>query len=165
MVQTSPLKSLMNTLPQVGRLDWIGLRPARGKAVVAMPEATVIAGKGLEGDRFKGRANSTRQMTLIQAEHLEVMRQLLSLPNLGPEVTRRNLVVSGINLLALKGQTFSIGEVVLEGTTVCAPCSKMETALGPGGYNAMRGHGGLCARVIQGGQIRVGDAIKLVSAS
>ncbi len=79
-----------------------------------------------------------------------------------PELLRRNLVVSGINLLALKGRKFQIGTVILEGTTPCAPCSKMEDALGPGGFNAMRGHGGLCARVLQEGEIAVGDQVKAI---
>jgi MOSC domain-containing protein YiiM len=72
---------------------------------------------------------------------------------------RRNLVVSGVNLLALKGRRFLVGEAMLEGTGPCHPCSRMEEALGPGGLNAMRGHGGLNARVLQGGLIRLGAAV------
>ena len=76
-------------------------------------------------------------------------------------LTRRNIVVSGINLLALAKRRFRIGEVVLETTGPCEPCSRMEENLGPGGYNAMRGHGGITARVAKGGTISVGDAVAL----
>ncbi len=66
-------------------------------------------------------------------------------------------MVSGLNLLALKGKRFRIGSVVLEYTGLCHPCSKMETSLGPGGYNAMRGHGGITTRVVEAGDIALGD--------
>ena len=78
---------------------------------------------------------------------------------LDPALLRRNIVVAGLNLLALKGRRFRIGGALLEGSGPCEPCSRMEEALGPGGYNAMRGHGGITARVVEGGLIRVGDAV------
>ena len=68
-------------------------------------------------------------------------------------------MVSGLNLLALKGKRFRIGSVVLEYTGLCHPCSKMETALGPGGYNAMQGHGGITAKVVEAGELAIGDAV------
>ncbi|GAC1488891.1 MAG: hypothetical protein NVS2B11_14330 [Acetobacteraceae bacterium] len=68
-------------------------------------------------------------------------------------------MVSGINLLALKGARFQIGAVTLDMTGECHPCSRIETLLGPGGYNAVRGAGGILARVVAGGTVRIGDAI------
>jgi len=77
-----------------------------------------------------------------------------------PQLTRRNLVVAGINLLALIKRQVRIGsEVVLEITGNCYPCSRMEDNLGDGGYSAMRGHGGVTARVICSGTIQLGDNI------
>ena len=67
--------------------------------------------------------------------------------------------MSGINLLALKGKCFHIGAAVLEYSGECHPCSRMEASLGLGGYNAMRGHGGITAKILTGGIIRVGDAV------
>lgn len=113
---------------------------------------------GLTGDRYAGR-DGKRAVTLIQAEHLPVIADLSARDAFAPDLLRRNLVVSAINLLALKDLKVSIGTAVVEFTSPCHPCSKMETALGPGGYNAMRGHGGWCARVIETGHIQVGDQV------
>jgi MOSC domain-containing protein YiiM len=88
-----------------------------------------------------------------------VIAALSGHPEISPATLRRNVVVSGIPLVALKGRRFRIGDVLLEGTDPCDPCSRMEAALGPGGYNAMRGMGGLCARILEGGSVRLGDAV------
>ncbi|HEY0332637.1 MAG TPA: MOSC domain-containing protein [Stenotrophomonas sp.] len=154
----SPLARLMATLPQRGRLDWIGVRPARDETMLALDEAEVALDGGLAGDRYRGR-DGKRGVTLIQAEHLPVIAALSGHAELVPATLRRNLVVSGIAVIALKGRRFRIGDVELEGTASCDPCSRMEDALGPGGYNAMRGHGGLCARVVRAGVLRLGDPV------
>ena len=70
--------------------------------------------------------------------------------------------MAGVNLLALKSRRFRIGGAVFEATGPCDPCSRMEEALGPGGLNAMRGHGGITARVAESGAIRVGDAVQAI---
>lgn len=152
--------TLLQSLPQRGSLYWIGLRPEKNADLQSVPSAQINAEEGLEGDHYRGRSKK-RQVTLIQKEHLEVVGQFLG-KEVSPLLTRRNLVVEGINLLALKDQTFCIGDVILEGTGHCHPCSKMEINLGAGGYNAMRGHGGITAKVIQGGTIALGDEVSLV---
>ena len=159
MAQPTPLQTLFDTLPQSGRVEWIGIRPARGEPMTTLDNAMISPGKGLEGDRFNGRETSKRQVTLIQKEHLHAIASCLGREALKPDIFRRNIVVSGLNLLALKGKTFRIGGAVLEYTGLCHPCSKMETALGPGGYNAMRGHGGITTRVIEGGKVAIGDSV------
>ena len=154
----SSLGKLMATLPRDGRVEWIGLRPSRGAAVQAVASVDAVGGSGLVGDRYNG-GSGKRGVTLIQAEHLPAIAALSGHDAVAPALLRRNLVVSGIPLVALKGRRFRIGEVVLEGTDSCDPCSQMEAALGPGGYNAMRGHGGLCARILEGGTLRIGDRV------
>jgi len=85
-------------------------------------------------------------VTLIQREHISAVASILKLDSLDPALLRRNIVVSGINLQALKKKEIQIGEAVLFVTGNCPPCSRMEENLGAGGYNAMRGHGGVTAR-------------------
>ena len=161
MEEREPLvRELLNTIPQVGEVCWIGVRPARDTAMQPISEVRVNSGTGLEGDRFSS-ANNKREVTLIQQEHLVVVESIMGKP-VDPAWLRRNIVVKGINLLSLKNQVFQIGDVVLKGTGNCYPCSKMERALGAGGYNAMRGHGGLTASVEKSGSIKIGDRVAMV---
>lgn len=154
----SELGKLMATLPRPGRVEWIGLRPARDQTMREVTQAEAVAGKGLLGDRYAG-GSGKRGVTLIQAEHLPVIAALSGNATVLPSLLRRNVVVSGLPLIALKERRFRIGDVVLEGTDECDPCSNMEKALGPGGFNAMRSHGGLCARIVEGGVFRLGDMV------
>ena len=114
---------------------------------------------GLVGDH--GRAGK-RAVTLIQAEHLPVIAALSGHAHIAPEQLRRNLVVSGLNLLAIRKGPLQIGEAIIDLQGPCPPCSRMETELGPGGYNAMRGHGGWYASVIRPGRISSGAVVKPV---
>lgn len=157
----SPLQKLIDTLPQQGNVCWIGTRPGRKKALVALEEADALTQKGLAGDHYSGPAGSKRQVTLIQQEHLSAIASFMQLKTVSPEMLRRNIVIKGINLLALKDKTFWVGEALLEYTGECHPCSRMEETLGSGGYNAVRGHGGITARILKGGKISVGDVLKI----
>tara|TARA_E500000331_G_scaffold344258_1_gene380268 strand:- start:10 stop:489 length:480 start_codon:yes stop_codon:yes gene_type:complete len=157
----STLEELMNNLPQQGVVRWIGVRPAIGQPVNVLDQVEAVKGQGLEGDRFKAR-NTDREITLIQEEHIRAVASMLHRDEISPADLRRNIVVEGINLLALKGKTFHVGGVLLEYTGLAHPCSKMEATLGEGGYNAMRGHGGITARVVDSGRIKVGDPVKTI---
>ena len=125
--------------------------------------AESLADRGLDGDRRAATAtpDGGRHVTLVQAEHLEVVAALLGRP-IAAEAVRRNLVVRGINLAALRERRFRIGDAVLEGTGHCHPCSRMEEVLGTGGYTAMRGHGGITTRVVEPGTIEVGATVAAI---
>jgi MOSC domain-containing protein YiiM len=157
--EPSPFLALMTHFAQPGRVEWIGVRPRQRQPVEVVEETTAQIGTGLDGDRYRGTADSKRQVTLIQSEHLDAVASMLGRSTLDPALLRRNIVVRGINLLALKDKQFRLGEAVLEFSGLCHPCSRMEAALGPGGYNALRGHGGITARVIEPGRVRVGDSL------
>lgn len=154
------LKELINTMPQAGKVEWIGVRPKYKAPLESVEQVLVSIENGLEGDHYN-KSNGKRQVTLIQAEHLQAVAHILQLDHINPILTRRNIVVSGINLQAFADRRFQLGGVLLEMTGMCHPCSRMEENLGPGAYNAMRGHGGITAKVIHGGTIRIGDVVKL----
>lgn len=150
------LADMMTRTAQPGRVEWIGLRPEK-LADMTTARAAEITEAGLVGDRARA---GKRAVTLIQAEHLPAIGAYLGRGPIAPDILRRNLVVSGLNLSALRGRRVGVGTAVLEVTTVCAPCSRMEKALGHGGYAAMRGHGGWCTQVVQPGQVRIGDVVQ-----
>jgi len=155
----------LNAPPHVaGRVEAIIVRGSAREPARRIAATTALAGIGLADDRLgqRGEAElSTRQVTLIQAEHLDVIARLARVDAVDPVGLRRNLVVSGINLLALKNARLQVGEAVLEIVGPCQPCSRMEDTIGPGGYAAMRGHGGMTARVIVSGPVREGDGVRV----
>ncbi|MDT3402556.1 MOSC domain-containing protein [Mucilaginibacter terrae] len=160
----SPLQKLMDTMPQQGIVTWIGIRPKRKAPLLSLNKVEALTLKGLAGDHFSGSATSKRQITLIQHEHIALIASVMQQEDLSPGLLRRNVVVKGINLHAFKDRRFWVGNALLEYTGECHPCSRMEDVLGPGGYNAVRGHGGITARIIQGGEIVVGDVVIIKSS-
>ena len=158
------IEEMKKTCPQVGSVSWIGIRPEKRGAITAIPSVNISLESALEGDHY-AKARGNRQVTLIQKEHVDGVSLILN-TTVDPSLLRRNIVISGINLLALHDVQFKIGQdVILEGTGYCHPCSRMEENLGPGGYNAMRGHGGITARVVNGGIIEVGDEVVMLNRS
>ncbi len=124
----------------------------------AIDAATLDPAIGLAGDHYAGR-NGLRQVSLIAEENLASIASFLGRAAVPPSLLRRNFVTFGVNLLALKGRRFRLGPALLECTGECHPCSRMEQLLGPGGYNAVRGQGGVLARVLDPGVVRVGDTL------
>ncbi|HMO16431.1 MAG TPA: MOSC domain-containing protein [Pirellulaceae bacterium] len=153
------IKEMKQQFVRTGKVEWIGVRTAQDMPVQVVDVVVADTQHGLIGDRFKGGPGALRQVTLIQAENLQVVAQLLGQESLDPALTRRNIMISGINLSALKDCLVRIGGATLKITGSCPPCSQMEKNLGKGGYNAMIGHGGVTATVLEGGEIRLGDEL------
>ena len=156
-MQKPSVKQLIGILPQRGQVEWIGVRPGKRQPLRVVDSVEVLD-TGLQGDHYSG-SSGRRGVTLIQAEHIDAVASMLHRDDISPGMLRRNIVVSGINLLALKDREFSIGTAKLRMTGLCHPCSRMEEVLGEGGYNAMRGHGGINACVIETGCIAIGDQL------
>ncbi|SMX22150.1 MOSC domain-containing protein [Boseongicola aestuarii] len=149
------LGAMMARHARPGRVDAIFIRPARRGPIQALTSVR-IASDGLNGDHARA---GKRAVTLIQSEHLPVISALLANQEIDPGMLRRNIVVSGINLLALRAIRIQIDDCILHIHGPCPPCSRMEESFGPGGYSAVRGHGGVYAEVLVPGQISIGSTI------
>jgi MOSC domain-containing protein YiiM len=153
-----------------GRLVSIHIGGA-GEPLVPVRSARAVPGRGLEGDRYSAGAGTWStpglwsEVTLVSAEAGEVLRASVGFEGDAGEL-RRNLVTEGINLDELIGVRFRIGEVVLEGVRPCDPCGYLERIVGRRGLkDALRGRGGLRARVLQEGILRAGDDVARAGAS
>ena len=155
------LQELIANVPQIGTVRWIGVRPAREAPILEIDAVEARRDAGLTGDHSRPGANNSRQVTLIQWEHLHVISALLGKPVTAMDL-RRNIAVSGINLFSLKNRRFRLGQAILETTGWCQPCARLEARLGSGTFQAVRGHGGITARVLQGGIIRLQDQLSII---
>lgn len=144
----------------MGKVEWIGIRAHKGGEVTSCTEVLAVEDCGLEGDHAALRKGHRRQVTLIDAATLEALREVASVEP-APHLTRRNLVISGLDLHRLIGSEFRIGEALLYATADCPPCRRMDELLGEGVMRAMEGLGGICTQVRASGRIRVGDEVSL----
>jgi MOSC domain-containing protein YiiM len=125
---------------------------------------TAVEELGLQGDHRMGKTpGSGRQVTLISEEFIGQISHFLGGKTVQPEQLRRNLVIKNINLNALRYQNFQIGDAIFQAGALCHPCTRMEQNLGKGAIAAMMGYGGLCCKIIRGGEIRVGDSVELIT--
>jgi MOSC domain-containing protein YiiM len=160
----SPLQELLAAVPQQGRVRWIGVRPASRAAMIELEAVEARREAGLTGDHSRPGPRNARQVTLIQWEHLAVISALMGRTDENPvsaHELRRNIAISNINLFSLKGRRFRLGQTIMETTGWCQPCARLEERLGPGTFQAIRGHGGITARVLQGGIIRLNDQLRV----
>ena len=134
-----------------------------------LDEVRLVAGKGIVGDRFYGRAaHLDASVTLLAIEALEAVAADLGLPAVPDPVTaRRNVVVRGVDVNGLRGHAFELrgpdgaAGPVLFGGRPAAPCAWMDRMLAPGAHAALRGRGGLRCRVETDGVLRRGAAVLL----
>lgn len=149
------LGAMMARHARPGRVETIFIRQDRRGPIRSLSSVRITA-DGLHGDHARA---GKRAVTLIQSEHLPVISALLANQKVDPGKLRRNIVVSGINLLALRTSRIQIDDCILHIHGPCPPCSRMEETFGPGGYSAVRGHGGVYAEVVVPGQITIGSPI------
>ena len=145
-----------------GRIEQIFIAPRKGAPVRACEYVEAIAGAGLEGDRYTDPRNQDpgeeTQVTLIEVEHIEAFNAATGLA-MRPDGPRRNLVTRGVSLNDLVGKRFRVGEAILEGRELCEPCALFARNTYRQALKAFVHKGGLRARIVQGGGIRVGDAV------
>lgn len=149
-----------------GVVQWIGVRPKRKLPLQSLETVDAVAEYGLAGDhRMIKTPGSGRQVTFISQEFIDQIQHFTGYEVIDPATLRRNIVVSSLNLNCLRRQRFRVGSALFEATQLCHPCARMEEALGEGGVAAMIGHGGICARILESGVIKLGDAITVIDST
>jgi MOSC domain-containing protein YiiM len=132
--------------------------PAGTHPTVPLPHLQCRAGRGIEGDRFFDYKPDYRgQITFFDFRVYEEIKRALHRPQLLPDAFRRNVLVEGLDLAALMGARFSLGVVEFEGCSESAPCHWMDQAVGPGAETWLKGRGGLRAKILKDGTLRVGE--------
>jgi MOSC domain-containing protein YiiM len=131
-----------------------------GRDLVSKITSKLIADSGIEGDRFcRSRPDYNGHVTFLSQEVWDDVSKELGLPSsMGPELTRRNIIVSGVDLKALYGASFIIQDIHFFGTIHCAPCPAMNRAIGEGATATLRSRGGLRAQVKTGGTLETGPS-------
>lgn len=133
-------------------------QPAGEHPIAAVNELECVAGRGIRGDRFFDfKADYKGQITFLAMEVLEALRHELNLPAAQPQATRRNVFVRGADLPALIGKQFEVQGVRFEGVEESKPCYWMNSALGPGAEEWLRGRAGLRCRILTDGWLRLGN--------
>jgi MOSC domain-containing protein YiiM len=153
-----------------GNVVSIHIAPAAGAPMSAVAEIRVIAGKGLEGDRYFRKTGSYsktpgsgREVTLIEIEAIDALQREYRI-DIDPGQARRNIVTRGVALNHLIDREFSVGDVVVRGTRLCDPCSHLEKLTVKGTLRGLIHRGGLRADIVRGGTIRIEDPIKTSSS-
>ncbi|HUP31082.1 MAG TPA: MOSC domain-containing protein [Usitatibacter sp.] len=139
----------------------IFVAPMKGAPARSLQGVEALANQGLEGDRYaeaRNRRGPGYEVTLVELENIRGFTQATGLA-FTPEMSRRNIVTEGIALNALVGKRFGVGEAVFEGLELCEPCRLLAKRTHREVLQVLAGKGGLRARIVSGGVIRVGDSV------
>lgn len=150
-----------------GTVEAIFVGPESEGPMRSVASARLVAGAGVEGDRYwqgeggnPQKRGADREVTLIEAEALEALRREAGF-DLAAAETRRNVVTRGVALNPLVGREFRVGGVTLRGLRKCDPCGHLEKLTRPGVLNGLADRGGLRARIVNDGEVRVGDPVQV----
>jgi MOSC domain-containing protein YiiM len=135
-------------------------QPAGEHPVVSVPSVECVAGRGIRGDRFFDyKPDYKGQITFFASEiYDELCATFLPLagPHPAPSAFRRNVITCGVNLNTLIGVEFTLQNIRFLGTAECSPCHWMDQAFAPGAHAALKGRGGLRAKILTDGVLRLG---------
>lgn len=152
-----------------GKVTAIYISPAAAAPVQSLPEACLEAGKGIVGDRYYAECGTfskklgdspAREVTLVETEQIEKFNHATGML-LEPGDLRRNIVTSGLDLNALVGMQFTIGDVILQGIRLCEPCEHIAQLVAPEILSGMLHKAGLRAGIVRGGIICPGDTVRV----
>jgi MOSC domain-containing protein YiiM len=151
-----------------GEIVEINITPARKRLPEPVPTVRALAGRGLEGDRnlrVRGRTRPKRNedLTLIATEALDALRNEHQI-EMSPAESRRNVATRGIDLNALVGRRFRLGQVECVGMHLCEPCIRLQRYTEPGVIKGLVHRGGIYASIVSDGEIAVGDTIQPLGA-
>lgn len=151
-----------------GVVRFLHITPRAFLPMRSMPEITLVAGLGIEGDRYmigreegfySEKPEDGRQITLFEIETLEALKRDAGI-ELGPQDHRRNVTVEGVPLNHLVGRRFRLGETLLEATRLSIPCRHIEEITGKAIFDPLINRSGLNCRILEGGVVRVGDTVQ-----
>lgn len=154
----------------MGYVEAIHIASRAGAPMQGLAQVEAVVGGGLAGDRYLARTGfysarptvaGAREVTLLEAEVLDLLAAEHRI-TFGAAEHRRNLTTRGVRLGELLGRRFRVGEVLLEGVLDCPPCDHLEELVGKPVLQALVNRGGVRARIVEGGTIRVGDQIQVV---
>ena len=131
-------------------------QPAGQAPMLEVPTVECVAGKGLVGDRFFGfKEDYKGQVTFFAHEVYERLCEQFQIMGVPPSIFRRNVITKGVDLNSLIGQEFEVQGIRFSGISECSPCYWMDQAIAPGAETALQGRGGLRARILTSGILRI----------